>query len=64
MIRIDFVSHHDFTDERPQSRGCGQVTYHQETRDPQLACIVLFVADSGLEHERTPHPFIADDFRL
>ena len=25
--------------ERFKSRGCGQVTYHQETRDPQLACI-------------------------
>ncbi|MCA9193017.1 MAG: hypothetical protein KDB03_14680 [Planctomycetales bacterium] len=21
------------TDERPKSRGCGHVTYHQETRD-------------------------------
>jgi len=28
--------------ERLKSRGCGQVTLHQETRDPQLACIFLF----------------------
>ena len=28
--------------ERLKSRGCGQLTYHQETRDPQLACIFLF----------------------
>ena len=27
--------------ERPNSRGCGRVTHHQETRDPQLACIFL-----------------------
>jgi hypothetical protein len=31
-------------DERLKSRGCGRVTCHQETRDPQLACISLFVA--------------------
>ncbi len=29
--------------ERPKSRGCGQVTYHQETRDPQLTCIFLLL---------------------
>ncbi len=34
-------------DERPKSRGCGRVTYHQETRDPQLACIFLFVGLSS-----------------
>ena len=28
-------------DERLKSRGRGQVTVHQETRDPQLACIFL-----------------------
>jgi hypothetical protein len=28
--------------ERHKSRGCGRVTYHQKTRDPQLACIGLF----------------------
>ncbi len=28
-------------DERLKSRGCGQVTYHQETRDPQLAASSL-----------------------
>jgi len=27
----------------PNSRGCGRVTYHQATRDPQLACNLLFV---------------------
>jgi hypothetical protein len=28
-----------YIDERLKSRGCGQVTYHQEARDPQRACI-------------------------
>lgn len=32
--------------ERLKSRGCGQVTHHQETRDPQLACIFLFAIAS------------------
>ncbi len=32
-----------FMPERLNSRGCGRVTHHQETRDPQLACNFLFL---------------------
>jgi hypothetical protein len=35
--------------ERLKSRGCGQVTVHQETRDPQLACISLFGVPFGTQ---------------
>jgi len=35
-------------DERPKSLGCGQVNYHQETRDPQLACIFLLSCEFTL----------------
>jgi hypothetical protein len=34
--------------ERLKSRGCGQVISHQETRDPQLACISLGSSDSSV----------------
>ena len=42
MIRIDLTTPYDLMDERLKSRGCGQKTDHQETRDPQLPCIFLF----------------------
>ncbi len=44
--------------ERPKSRGCGQVTYHQETRDPQLACIFL-LPDLGIGKQHSK--FIRED---